>query len=88
MKIEKEVHELLYEISRCGLLSKSEIKTVALLVINEKIKYHESFFDKGFKEVHIALSSPIKTYSEIMNPSLEYLKKIKEEIIKKSICNN
>lgn len=85
MKIEKDSQELLYEISRCGLFSKSEINKLALLVIDEKIKYHESLFDKGFNKVHIALSSPIKTYNEIMNPSLEYLKKIKEEIIKISI---
>ena len=82
MKIEKEAQELLYEISRCGLLSKSEINTVALLVIDEKIKYHESLFDKGFKDVHIALSSPIKTYNDILNPLLKELHKLKEEITK------
>ena len=78
MEIEKEAQELLYEISRCGLLSKSEIKTVALLVIDKKIKYHESLFDKGFKDVHIALSSPIKTYNDILNPLLKELHKLKE----------
>jgi hypothetical protein len=37
-----------------------EAKRHALISINEKIKYHESLFDKGFKDVHIVLTSPIK----------------------------
>jgi hypothetical protein len=37
-----------------------EAKRHALISINEKIKYHESLFDKGFKDVHIVLTSPIR----------------------------
>jgi len=55
-------------------------KQCALIHINEKIAYHESLFDKGFKDVHIAISSPVKTYVDILNPALEHLKKVKTEI--------
>ena len=57
-------------------------KLRALFIIDEKIQYHESLFDKGFKDVHIALSSPIKTYLDIMNPMLKYLQEVKREIEK------
>ena len=57
-------------------------KQCALIVVDEIIKYHESLFDKGFKDVHIALSSPIKTYNDILNPSLKELHKLREEITK------
>jgi hypothetical protein len=45
-------------------------------MINEKIKYHESLFDKGFKDVHIVLTS--KTYNEILNPLLKHLINVKK----------
>ena len=57
-------------------------KSYAILFIDEKIKYHESLFDKGFKDVHIALSSPIKTYLDIMNPLLKHLIEVREELKK------
>jgi len=57
-------------------------KQCALIAVDELIKYHESLFDKGFKEVHIALSSPIKTYNDILNPLLKELRELKEEIEK------
>ena len=57
-------------------------KQCALISIKEKIAYHESLFDKGFKDVHIALSSPIKTYLDIMNPILNHLLEVKQEIEK------
>jgi GTP cyclohydrolase I len=52
----------------------------ALIAVNEVIKYHESLFDKGFKEVHIALSSPVKTYNDILNPLLNYWQSVKKQI--------
>jgi len=61
---------------------KYSAKQCALISIQEKIAYHESLFDKGFKDVHIALSSPIKTYVDILNPSLDHLKQVKLEIEK------
>jgi hypothetical protein len=57
-------------------------KQCALIAVGEIIKYHESLYNKGFKDVHIALSSPIKTYNNILNPSLEYLLEVKKEIEK------
>jgi len=57
-------------------------KQCALICIDEKIKQHESLFNKGFKDVHIALSSPVKTYVDIMNKELEFLREIKTEIEK------
>lgn len=57
-------------------------KQCALITIDEKIKYHESLFDKGFNQVHIALSSPIKTYLDIMNPMLNHLREVKKEVEK------
>jgi hypothetical protein len=59
-----------------------EAKRHALISINEKIKYHESLFDKGFKDVHIVLTSPIKTYNEILNPLLKHLIEVRKEIEK------
>jgi hypothetical protein len=47
----------------------------------KKIKYHESLFDKGFKDVHIVLSSR-KTYNEILNPLLKHLIEVRKEIEK------
>ena len=47
-----------------------DAKQCALIAVNEIIEYHNSLFDKGFKDVHIALSSPIKTYIDILNPLL------------------
>lgn len=57
-------------------------KQIAIDIIEEKIKYHESLFDKGFKDIHIALSSPIKTYNDILNPLLNNLKEVRKEIEK------
>ncbi len=62
--------------------SKYRAKIQSLLCVNEVINYHNSLFDKGFKDVHIALSSPVKTYLDIMNKELEYLKEVKIEIEK------
>ncbi len=56
----------------------------ALIAVDEMIEYHNSLFDKGFKDVHIAISSPIKTYIDILNPLLKYLQEVKQEIQKLS----
>ena len=55
-------------------------KQCALIAVDEMIEYHNSLFDKGFRDVHISLSSPIKTYNDILNPSLKYLQQVKQEI--------
>lgn len=57
-------------------------KECALIVVDEIIKHHESLYNKGFKDVHIALSSPIKTYNDILNPLLKYWQEVKQEIEK------
>ena len=57
-------------------------KQCALFCIDEMINYHNSLFNKGFKDVHIALFSPIKTYNDILNPALSYLQEVKTEIEK------
>ena len=57
-------------------------KHFALISVDEIIKYHESLYNKGFKDVHIALSSPIKTYNDILNPLLKYWQEVKQEIEK------
>lgn len=57
-------------------------KEYALIAVDEIIEYHESLYNKGFKDVHIALSSPIKTYNDILNPLLKYLQEVKQEIEK------
>jgi hypothetical protein len=54
----------------------------ALIAVDGLIKYHESLYNEGFKDVHIALSSPIKTYNDILNPLLKYWKEVKQEIEK------
>ena len=64
------------------ILECEKAKKRALIAIDEKILYHESLFNKGFKDVHIALSSPIKTYNEILNPSLKDLQELKKEVEK------
>jgi len=61
-------------------IGKFNAKQCALIAVNEIIKYHESLFDKGFKDIHIALSSPIKTYLDIMNPLLKHLIEVREEL--------
>ena len=55
-------------------------KQCALIAVDEIIEYHNSLFNKGFKDVHIAMSSPIKTYIDILNPQLKYLQEVKQEI--------
>ena len=57
-----------------------DAKICALIAVDEIIEYHNSLFDKGFKDVHIALSSPIKTYIDILNPLLNYWQEVKQEI--------
>lgn len=57
-------------------------KQCALIAVDEIIKYHKSLYNKGFKDVHISLSSPIKTYNDILNPLLKYLEEVKQEIEK------
>lgn len=57
-------------------------KQTALIAVEEIIKYHESLFEKGFKDVHIAISSPIKTYNDILNPLLKYWNEVKKELNK------
>ena len=59
-----------------------DAKQCALITVDEVIKYHESLYNEGFKDVHIALSSPIKTYNDILNPLLKYWKEVKQEIEK------
>jgi len=63
-------------------LTWEEAKQCALIAVDEVIKYHESLYNEGFKDVHIALSSPIKTYNDILNPLLKYWKEVKQEIDK------
>jgi hypothetical protein len=63
-------HDMPYDLS----------KECALIAVDELIKYHESLYNEGFKDVHIALSSPIKTYNDILNPLLKYWKEVKQEI--------
>jgi hypothetical protein len=60
----------------------SEAKQCALIAIDEIIEYHQSLYNNGFKDVHIALSSPIKTYNDILNPLLKYYQEVKTEIEK------
>jgi hypothetical protein len=57
-------------------------KQSALVTISEVISFHESLFDGGFRQVHIALSSPVKTYLDIMNPQLARIREIESEISK------
>jgi hypothetical protein len=59
-----------------------DMKQCALIAVDELIEYHNSLFNKGFKDVHIAISSPIKTYIDILNPQLKYLQEVKQEIEK------
>lgn len=54
---------------------------LALQDVQNTIDYHKSLFDNGFKDVHIALSSPVKTYIDILNPLLKWLQQVKTEII-------
>ena len=60
----------------------SVIKQCVLICVDEMIDYHNSLFNKGFKDIHIALSSPIKTYNDVLNPALIYLQEVKTEIEK------
>ena len=57
-------------------------KQCALISIDEILEYHESLYNKGLKDVHIAISSPIKTYDDILNPLLKYWQEVKQEIEK------
>jgi hypothetical protein len=82
MDAQSEAKQLLTKFDLFSTMDVNVNKECALICINEKIKYHESLFNKGFKDVHIALSSPIKTYNEILNPSLEHLENIKKELMK------
>ena len=54
----------------------------AIICVDEIINYHNSLFNKGFKDVHIALSSPIKTYNDVLNPALKHWQEVKTEIEK------
>lgn len=58
------------------------VKECALIAVDEIIEYHESLYNKGLKDVHIALSSPIKPYSDVLNPLLNYWQEVKQEIEK------
>ena len=60
----------------------AEAKQCALTAVDEILEYHESLYNKGLKDVHIAISSPIKTYDDILNPLLKYLQEVKQEIEK------
>ena len=55
-------------------------KKCAIIAVDDVIAHHEEMFDMGFKDVHIAMSSPIKTYIDIMNPILERLRRVKQAI--------
>jgi hypothetical protein len=57
-------------------------KQCALISIDEILEYHESLYNKGLKDVHIAISSPIKTYDDILNPLLKYWQEVRQEIEK------
>jgi len=59
-----------------------EMKICALICVDEMINYHNSLFDKGFKNVHQDLKTPNKLYSDIMNKELLYLQEVKQEIEK------
>jgi len=82
----KEIYQVIYGMGpkreSVEMIEQDKIlsKKCALYAIDLKIKYHESLFDKGFKDVHIAMSSPIKTYNQILNPLLKHLLEVKKEI--------
>lgn len=55
-------------------------KQCALISVDEIISYHNSLFDSGLKDVHIALSSPIKPYVDVLNPKLKFWQEVKNQI--------
>ena len=73
--------ELIGKFYYCGI-DECDCKKCSLIAVDEIIEYHNSLFDKGFKDVHIAISSPIKTYIDILNPLLKYWREVKQEIEK------
>ena len=52
----------------------------ALVTVSEIIKYHKSLFDAGLRNVHMSLESPIKQYSDVLNPLEKYWNEVKEEL--------
>jgi hypothetical protein len=91
----KELVDEMYNTDYCGIkhfpnerycdcteINHYQAKQCASIAVDEIIEYHNSLFDKGFKDVHIAISSPIKTYIDILNPLLEYWEEVKQEIEK------
>ena len=59
-----------------------DAKRHSIITVNEIINYHESLYNKGLKDVYIELSSKIKIYNDVLNPSLKYLQEVKREIEK------
>lgn len=82
MNEKEKAKYLVDKFSRVGLQQRNEGIACALICVDEMINYHNSLFNKGFKDIHIALSSPIKTYSDILNPALNNLQQVKLEIQK------
>ena len=84
MKPQEKALELVDRMFEVDVIStySHQAKGCALIAVDEILLYHESLFDKGFKDVHIAPSSPILTYVDIMNPLLKYWQEVKSEIEK------
>lgn len=62
--------------------SEYEAKQSSLITVDEILAYHTSLFDAGLKNVHMSLESPVKQYSDILNPLRKYWNEVKEEINK------
>jgi hypothetical protein len=58
----------------------SHQKGCALMVVNNILKYHDSLFDEGLKDVAITAESPIRTVKDVLNPLRKYWKQVKVEI--------
>jgi hypothetical protein len=57
-------------------------KSLATLIVNEILEYHDSLFDKGLKNVHQTFTTPVNMYKDVMNPQKKRLLEIKAEIEK------
>jgi len=57
-------------------------KRCATIAINEIIKYHDSLFELGLKNVHQTMNTPTEIYNDVMNPQKDYLEQVKQEIEK------
>jgi hypothetical protein len=55
-------------------------KEGALITIDEIIKYHNSLFELGLKNVYQTFNTPNQMYNDVLNPIKKYLLQIKHEI--------